>query len=573
MMRRGRSYSGRERNCVFLNTAKPDGSFANISAASGIDFPDDGRALVTTDWDHDGDLDVWISNRNAPRLRFFRNDVPIDNHHLTIRLQGTAPTTNRDAIGARVKVIIAGSQPLIKTLRAGESFLSQSSKALHFGLGSAEAIDSVIVQWPGGGTETFTGITVDQRYQLVQGSGEARPIETKKREVAISPAPVNLPSPESTSRIPLATLLPMVALNYQTFDGDTQPIPMSEGKSYLLSLWASWCPACEEELKDLTAKISELREAGIEIIALTVDGLEEGSSSAPDAEKMAKRLKLPFANGRATIELVSYLQSMHDYQITGAETLPVPVSFLIDSDRKVSVIYKGRLNPDEVKADVNHSKGTRLERFARSAPLPGRTLPIPTVSRERNQYEAQYRFATFLQQQGYTALARSENLSLVEAFPKNAGPHNNLGISYIRSKRFDLAETSFREALRIKPDYGKANANLGTLLAQKGEITEAISHFQQAISSNPQDKKSLSNLSKLLLKQERWAEAQATFEKALLTDPNSPEIHLQLGFVLAKQRQLSQAATYFEKALKLRPGDPKAQRNLTIIQGLINGGQ
>jgi tetratricopeptide (TPR) repeat protein len=326
-------------------------------------------------------------------------------------------------------------------------------------------------------------------------------------------------------------------------------------------------------LKDLTAKTQELREAGIEIIALTVDGLEEGSSSAPEAEKMTKRLKLPFANGRATIELVSYLQSVHDYQITGAETLPVPVSFLIDSDRKVSVIYKGRVNPNDVKADVNHSKGTRLERFARSAPLPGRTLPIPTVSRERNQYEAQYRFATFLQQQGYTALARSENLSLVEAFPKNAGPHNNLGISYIRSKRFDLAETSFREALRIKPDHGKANANLGTLLAQKGKITEAISHLQQAISSNPQDKKSLSKLSKLLLKQERWAEAQAAFEKALLADPNSPDIHVDLGFVLAKQEQLSQAATYFEKALKLRPGDPDAQRNLTIIQGLINGGQ
>ena len=80
-------------------------------------------------------------------------------------------------------------------------------------------------------------------------------------------------------------------------------------------------------------------------------------------------------------------------------------------------------------------------------------------------------------------------------------------------------------------------------------------------------------MSKLLLKQERWAEAQATFEKALLADPNSPDIHLQLGFVLAKQGQLSQAATYFEKALKLRPGDPDAQRNLTIIQGLINGGQ
>ena len=573
MMQRGRSYSGRERNCVFLNTAKPNGSFANISAASGIDFPDDGRALVTTDWDHDGDLDVWISNRNAPRLRFFRNDVPIDNHHLTIRLQGTAPTTNRDAIGARVEVIVAGSQPLIKTLRAGESFLSQSSKALHFGLGSAEAIDSVIVRWPGGGTETFTGITVDQRYQLVQGSGEARPIETKKRQVAISPAPVNLPPSESTSRIPLATLLPMAALNYKTFDGDTQPIPISEGKAYLLSLWASWCPACEEELKDLTVKNQELREAGIEIIALAVDGLDEGSSSAPDAEKMAKRLKLPFANGRATRELVIYLQSMHDYQITGAETLPVPVSFLIDSDRKVSVIYKGRLNPDDVKADVNHSKGTRLERFARSAPLPGRTLPIPTISRERNQYEAQYRFATFLQQQGYTALARSENLSLVEEFPKNAGPHNNLGISYIRSKRFDLAETSFREAIRIQPDHGKANANLGTLLTQKGKPAEAIPHLKQAVKSNQQDGKSLATLSQLLLKLERWPEAQTSLEKALKLNPNSPNHYSKLGFALAKQGQLQQAVEHLEQALKLQPTHADARRNLTTIRGLIEQGQ
>ncbi|MEO1996208.1 MAG: hypothetical protein ABGZ17_13140, partial [Planctomycetaceae bacterium] len=71
MIRRGRSYSGRERNCCFLNTTtasadrrttEPVARFANISATSGIDLPDDGRALVTVDWDHDGDLDVWISN-------------------------------------------------------------------------------------------------------------------------------------------------------------------------------------------------------------------------------------------------------------------------------------------------------------------------------------------------------------------------------------------------------------------------------------------------------------------------------------------------------------------------------
>ena len=80
-------------------------------------------------------------------------------------------------------------------------------------------------------------------------------------------------------------------------------------------------------------------------------------------------------------------------------------------------------------------------------------------------------------------------------------------------------------------------------------------------------------MSKLLLKQERWAEAQATFEKALAADPDSPDILVNLGLALAKQGQLPRSVNYFEKALKLQPGHPNAQRNLTIIRGLINGGQ
>jgi|TARA_B110000879_G_scaffold184815_1_gene244739 tetratricopeptide (TPR) repeat protein len=573
MMRRGRSYSGRERNCVFLNTAKPDERFANISATSGIDLPDDGRALVATDWDHDGDLDVWISNRNAPRLRFFRNDVPSEHHHLTLRLQGTTKTTNRDAIGARIEVILTDGRPLIKTLRAGQSFLSQSTKWIHFGLGDAESIESVKVQWPGGETETFPNLEVDQRYSLIQNSGKAEKTETQKRQTTISPSPVDLPPTDSTARIHLASLLPMARLNYQTFDGASKPLPTGQGKAYVLSLWASWCPPCEEELQELAERAQELRDAGIEIIALAVDGLDEDNAGAPDAEKMAKRLDLPFTSGRATRNLISYLQSAHDYQITGAETLPVPVSFLIDGNGKISVIYKGKLNPDHLKEDLGHSQGTPLERFARSAPLPGRTLPIPTVSRHRNQYEAQYRFATFLQQRGLTQLANAENKALIKSFPKNAGPHNNLGISYIRAKKIDLAEASFREALRIQPDHGKANANLGTLLAQKGKLSDAIPHLKQAVKSNQQDGKILAMLSQLLLKLERWPEAQTSLEKALKLNPNSPNHCSSLGFALAKQGQLQQAVEHLEQALKLEPTHADARRNLTTIRRLIEQGQ
>ena len=84
MIDSGRSFSGRERNCVFLNTR--DGRFANLSAGSGLDFPDDGRALAVCDWDQDGDLDLWLSARTGPMLRFVRNDSGDGHNFVAVRL-------------------------------------------------------------------------------------------------------------------------------------------------------------------------------------------------------------------------------------------------------------------------------------------------------------------------------------------------------------------------------------------------------------------------------------------------------------------------------------------------------
>ncbi len=587
MIRRGRSYSGRERNCCFLNTTTasadrlttgPVARFANISATSGIDLPDDGRALVTVDWDHDGDLDVWISNRNAPRLRFFRNDVPSENHHLAVRLQGTGESTNRDAIGARVEVVLAGGSsststppPLIKTLRAGDSFLSQSTKWIHFGLGSAETIELVRVQWPGGEAETFTSLEVDRRYRLVQGSGVAVPAASKPREIAISPVPVTLPDPDSTARIPLATLLPMADLSYQTFSGEVRKFPTGQGKSILLNLWASWCAPCVGELEELAERKDELRDAGIEVLALAVDQLDD-SVDASAARKLAKRLRLPFTTGRAPRNLVSYLQKIHNDLITSSQPLPVPVSFLIDGNGRIAVIYKGRLNIDDLAADTQHSQGTLLERFARSAAVPGRTLPVPTVARRRNQFEARYRFSTFLQQRGYAQAAAAENQELIELFPTNAGPHNNLGISYISQKKPALAEASFREALRIQPDHARAHTNLATLLTQQGKTGEAAGHLAQAIKSNPREEKNYKLLSHLLIELRRWPEAQACLEKALVENPHSANFHAHLGYALAQQGQFPRAVTHLEHALKIQPDHRAAQRNLTVVRRLIAQG-
>jgi len=179
MMREGRSLSGRERNCCFLNTR--DGRFATISAASGLDFPDDGRALGLTDWDHDGDIDVWISNRTGPRLRMMRNDLDAG-RFVTVQLRGT--TCNRDAIGARLELSLtagpangdggqgAGSPPprrLIRTLTAGHGFLSQSSKRVHFGIAPGQHIEKLTIRWPDGHGRRVSGS--DTRLSLPRHAG------------------------------------------------------------------------------------------------------------------------------------------------------------------------------------------------------------------------------------------------------------------------------------------------------------------------------------------------------------------------------------------------------------------
>ncbi|NNC88288.1 MAG: CRTAC1 family protein, partial [Akkermansiaceae bacterium] len=239
MMREGASFSGLERNCVYLNTGASPGArgrFANISAVSGLDFPDDGRAVALVDWDRDGDLDLWISNRSAPRLRLMRNDQPGEHHFLALRLEGNGTSTNRDAIGARVEVKLAGDhRPLIKSLRAGEGFLAQSSKWLHFGLGSEDAIAQITVHWPGGGAERFTDISANRRHHLVQGAGMAAEVTLPAPSSPLAPAEQH-PLPATTvARIPLVELLPLPRLSYDEFDGTERELPLRNDRVLLVN--------------------------------------------------------------------------------------------------------------------------------------------------------------------------------------------------------------------------------------------------------------------------------------------------------------------------------------------------
>ena len=234
LVQSGKSFSGRERNCCFLNIGTQ--RFVNASAVSGLDFIDDARSAATVDWDHDGDLDLWISNRTGPQLRFLKNHAATENAFLLIRLEGNGNHTNRDAIGARVEVVMtnaetADRQPskssssdnpnhvsLFKTLHAGNGFLTQSSKWVHFGLGPQGEIDRVLVHWPGGKREQFTGLQPNRRYHLVQGTGVAQHITSERTAIDLKPSEL-VSSSSDHAQIWLASRVPMPVIRYHNFNG------------------------------------------------------------------------------------------------------------------------------------------------------------------------------------------------------------------------------------------------------------------------------------------------------------------------------------------------------------------
>jgi thiol-disulfide isomerase/thioredoxin len=373
----GGSLSGYEKNCAFLNINGD--RFATVSATSGLDFDDDARSPVSIDWDRDGDLDLWVANRTAPQLRFLRNDMSTGNHFVSFRLRGTR--TNRDGIGARVEVFAKGEDlKLIKTLKAGDGFLGQSSKWVHFGLGKNADLAKVVVRWSGGEVEEFNGAAAGSHFLLTEGSGRAvemrrDPIKWKDDE---SPAPVF--DGRQANRIITPTRAALPPLRYEDFDGTPRTVELGKGRPVLVNLWASWCPACQEELKDWKVNQTAFKDAGIDVVAVSVDEVDDREdSSAEAARKLAGDLGGAFTTGVATREFFVRLQQAHDWPFRRRIPMPVPISFLVDGKGRLTAIYRGSVSATQVASDVGLFNLSDRELLEASLPFKGRWMFVPPV--------------------------------------------------------------------------------------------------------------------------------------------------------------------------------------------------
>jgi hypothetical protein len=154
---------------LFLNAGK--GKFHDVAAEAGgtFDQPKVGRGLAYADFDRDGDLDLLLTTNNGPAY-LYRNDQLAGNRSVRFRLVGTK--SNRDAIGATVRVFSAGLKQL-QMVKGGSSYLSQSELPVTFGLEKRDRIDRVVIDWPSGRTEEYKNLAAGRCYACTEGKGIA----------------------------------------------------------------------------------------------------------------------------------------------------------------------------------------------------------------------------------------------------------------------------------------------------------------------------------------------------------------------------------------------------------------
>lgn len=438
LLHEDRSFSGSERNCAFLNCAGH--GFADISGLSGIDFPDDARAVTAVDWDFDGDLDLWLTCRTAPRVRLLENRAA-PSPWVALQLTGDGKTVNRDAIGARVEVWLEGeSVPLLRSVHGGDSFLSQTSSWLHFGLGMGARIARVVVRWPGQAAGEVTGVEPGGFYRITLGAGEAkRWIPPSTIEPLLAAPVIPLPD-EETARIVLPARLPLPAL----------PGLNDVKGPLLINLWSATCSTCNGELAAWAGEMETLRAAGIRLLALNAD------RDAPEPRDY------PFDTARADPAAVRGFDLFQRAVLDRWMPLPVPASFLLDREGRVAVIYKGSVSAAQLAQDallLDEKPG--IWRSA-SVPFPGLFLnppPQPNPGRVAAQF--------------VDANQPRDALRYLESYAARyeAGPDVH---RTIRALRADLAPIPGAEML------AKADA-----LRDLGDAAAAVSAYKDTLRQSP----------------------------------------------------------------------------------------
>lgn len=156
------SWNGYENKCLFANVG--NGQFIDVARPTGSDSVKDGRGVAVADFNRDGRLDLVMNNNNETPVLYL-NNLRKSGKSIELKLvgasdpnlrAGASPRSNRDAIGAIVRLTVGG-KTMTRQVEAGSGYASQMMLPVHFGLGNAERADAIEIRWPSGQVQLLEG--------------------------------------------------------------------------------------------------------------------------------------------------------------------------------------------------------------------------------------------------------------------------------------------------------------------------------------------------------------------------------------------------------------------------------
>jgi len=554
------SWSGHEPNVLYARRA---GHYYDYSGVSGIDYPEDSRAFAVTDLDGDGNLDLVLKSRLGPQVRAFQNHWGRGRSVIAFELRGTR--SNRDAIGAVVEVDCSGNRS-VRTLQAGSGYLSQHTKRLHFGLGSATSAN-VKVRWPSGATQRFDNLDAGFRYRLGEGSNELT------RVAFLPPAAFGVGATLAVDNRPRLEQAWML-----------EPVPLPEtlkGPGFLC-LFAGRKP-------ELPA-------------ALRFESVDLGTAPADVAAWYGL-----------------FRMYLFDYRVE----LTLPLLVLLDERGLAHKVYQEIPPAATLQADLAMLKDRTPQQ--RALPFPGRYYAAP----QRNYFRlgAAFYWAGYPEQaliylqeavrnapdnsKAHLALghihleagrhgqAREHLEKAVALNPNSADGWVNLGsleaalnnhaaalrhleraLALVPDSTFalvsagrehgklghrEIAQQMLERALAIEPQNAEAANQLGLLFAAQNRPGEAVKFFQQAVASQRDHTGAINNLGVLYMQMQRPNDAIAAFRYGIQVAPDEELLYLNLSRAYVAVGESAKARDILQQLVERRPDSAMAKKGLAEL--------
>jgi len=141
------------------------------------------RGLAVSDFDDDGDPDLLLVHRDGG-AQLLRNDTPQAGRWIKIRLRSRGRDGAPTGLGDGANLVAHVRDAVLRRSVGGPSYLSQSSRTVHFGLGAAERIDRLQVLWLGGEASVHEGLEAGATWEITEGEAAARRIASTSTSAA-----------------------------------------------------------------------------------------------------------------------------------------------------------------------------------------------------------------------------------------------------------------------------------------------------------------------------------------------------------------------------------------------------